>query len=97
MTASTTATDAKGRLLLNGTVTLTNSGRWVVALQRVGVRLCSRETDGHIRETALCEPDMDVMAGEALVCYWQMTLPAPPTVGSKLADWTGVFRWASGD
>lgn len=82
---------ATGALTLNGTVAVANSGRFVVALDRVGIRVCSRSLSiGHLRDEAEC-PSYDVPAGGKLVCTWRQALPAPPAAGWSLNAWTGVF------
>ncbi|KAI8473178.1 MAG: hypothetical protein J3K34DRAFT_411854 [Monoraphidium minutum] len=88
-----------GRRILNGTVTLRNSGQIFIGFERVGVRLCSRKADGHLRETALCpdagggapSPHGDVPPGGTVVCTWRALLPAAPAAGAEVADWTGVL------
>lgn len=82
-----------GRRSLNGTVTVTNTGPNLLALQRVGVRMCSRLAQGHARVEAACD-SYDVAAGATLVCTWRLVLPPGPLPGSELVDWTGVFSSA---
>lgn len=86
------STDPKSKqLILNGTTTITNSGQFVVAMQRVGVRLCSKDADdGHLRQEAAC-PDYDVLSKQVMVCTWRFVLPKAPKTGCKLTDWTGIM------
>jgi hypothetical protein len=78
--------------VINGTTTVTNNKAFVLAFERVGVRLCSRiAEEGHLRETATC-PHKDALAGKAVACTWRILLPAPPEVGANTADWSGIMR-----
>lgn len=95
----TGADPTTGRHTLAGTVVIRNSGPNVAALDRVGLRLCSRSAAGHVRVEATCPDDdgggPDVLPGKSLVCTWRIELPAPPAVGSALSDWTGIFSGAT--
>ena len=87
-----------GAITLNGTTYVVNASPSVVALTRVGVRLCSSATNvGHLRATADC-PTNDVPAGGSIVCAWSVALPAPGpgAPGAKLAAWRGILRWDLG-
>jgi hypothetical protein len=75
----------------NGTIVIRNTGRFVVSLTRVGVRLCRfGGSGGYIRETAAC-PSLDIDGGGALECPWRTTLPPPRKRGYKPAAWTGLI------
>ena len=89
--ANATTDPKTNATVVRGTVTVTNVGKWVISFERVGVRLCSRETDGHLRESAVCA-DRDALGGEAVVCTWSITLPPAPKAGYKVPDWTGLLR-----
>ena len=93
-TAFTASADAATKALtLNGTVTVTNSGPFVVAISRVGTRLCGSRASEHVRVEARCPGD-DAPAGGSLVCALSLALPPPPAPGSKLRDWSGVLSSA---
>lgn len=77
---------------LRGNVTVANSGATVAAIERVGVRVCSRKAE-HLRATAECD-GYDVPPGGSVACRWSVELPAQPAVGGRLADWSGVFSSA---
>jgi hypothetical protein len=102
-TAFESAVDpATRRRVLRGRTTIANAQRAAVAVDRVGVRLCSRTASAHVRVRADCPrrpsddfEEADVPPGGALVCTWSMQLPAAPEAGWQLSDWTGVYRWAA--
>lgn len=91
----TTAGNATtGRVTLNGTVKVVNSYPYVVALERVTLRLCSSISGiGHLRQSPSCPGGLDVPAGGEITCSWSVALPDPSTgrPESRLAAWTGMI------
>ncbi|KAI8471889.1 MAG: hypothetical protein J3K34DRAFT_226025 [Monoraphidium minutum] len=88
--AYTSADRASGLVRVRGTVKLVNLASYVVAFDRVGVRLCSREAAVHVREEAAC-PAAEVPGGGAVVCQWSSTLPAAPQAGASISEWEGLL------
>lgn len=82
------------RATLSGSVVITNTGAFVAAIERAGVRLCGREAGMHLRVEAACD-DYDVPAGGSVRCSWALALPAPPAAGARVSAWTGVFSSAA--
>jgi hypothetical protein len=90
--ASAPPPDPTGRLSVVGTVEVVNRNEWPVAIQRVGVRLCSSVAAvGHLRAEAQCPSD-EVGAKRRMTCLWSMQLPAPgPNApGAVLSAWSGL-------
>jgi hypothetical protein len=78
----------------SGTVLVLNRGRHAAALERVGVRLCSRAGAGaapHLRVEAVC-PQMDVPPRGRVECAWSVPLPAAGQPGADASAWVGAVR-----
>lgn len=81
------ATRRKPRVL-TGTVIVFNDRPYVRAIERVGLRLCSRDSC-HQRAEAACA-SYDVPPRGSIACGWSIALPAAPLAGAALEDYTGL-------